>query len=275
MPAPPSGQLIRLRQGRSPSQGYVQIYSNNKWGWVCDSGSWSMEEADLVCKQLGFSRGVKKATQGLVHGPVEQEDRATERVDCEGGESELEECPHKDKDEGELECKLEQDIVSVSCQYDSLAGCSAKEMPFGNSCYSFHASAKSFDEAQDICKKHNKTLVEIESQEENDMISELLFQSSLTSMTMDQVWTGGIGALVKRSNVWFWHSETDKIMEFRNFWKGWTGGDRLDRTNLQYDQVKYILFFKLDNLKPFASLALRKKRIEKHQSNHVKTCLWP
>ena len=247
MPAPPSGQLIRLRQGRSPSHGYVQIYSNNKWGWVCDSGAWTMEEADLVCKQLGFSRGVKKTTQGLVHGPVEQEDRATERVDCGGGESELEECPHRDKDEGEVECKLEQDIVSVSCQYDSLATCRAKEMPFGNSCYSFHANAKSFDEAQDICKKHNKTLVEIESQEENDMISELLFQSRLTSMTMDQVWTGGIGALVKRSNVWFWHSETDKIMEFRNFWKGWTGGDRLDRTNLQYDQVKDI-FHKINSI---------------------------
>ena len=110
-------------------------------------------------------------------------------------------------------------------------------MPYGNSCYSFHANAKTFDEAHDICKKRNKSLVEIESQEENDMISELLFQSSLTSTTMDQVWTGGIGALVKRSNVWFWHSDTDKIMQFRNFWKGWTGGDRLDRTNLQYDQV--------------------------------------
>ena len=30
-------------------------------------------------------------------------------------------------------------------------------------------------------------LVEIESQEENDMISELLFQSSLTATSMDQV----------------------------------------------------------------------------------------
>ena len=59
-------------------------------------------------------------------------------------------------------------------------------MPYGNSCYSFHANAKTFDEAHDICKKRNKSLVEIESQEENDMISELLFQSSLTSTTMDQ-----------------------------------------------------------------------------------------
>ena len=128
MPAPPSGQVIRLRQGRSPSQGYVQIFSHNKWGWVCDSGSWTMEEADLVCKQLGFPRGVKKTTQGLVHGPVEQGDRATESVDCKGGERELEECPHMDRDEGERECKLEQDIVSVSCQYDSLATCGPKEV---------------------------------------------------------------------------------------------------------------------------------------------------
>ena len=60
-------------------------------------------------------------------------------------------------------------------------------MPFGQSCYSFHANAKTFHEAQEICKKKGKVLVEIETQEENDMISELLFQSSLTSTKMDQV----------------------------------------------------------------------------------------
>ena len=30
---------------------------------VCDAGTWTVEEADLVCRQLGFSRGVKKTTQ--------------------------------------------------------------------------------------------------------------------------------------------------------------------------------------------------------------------
>ena len=34
MSAPPSGQLVRLRQGKSPSEGYVQMFSNNEWGWV-------------------------------------------------------------------------------------------------------------------------------------------------------------------------------------------------------------------------------------------------
>ena len=149
-------------------------------------------------------------------------------------------------------------------------------MPFGDSCYSFHANAKTFHEAQELCHKHDKVLatgcwlgcddndnndkvlVEIESQEENDMISELLFQSSLTATSMDQVgspiftlltintyaplqvWTGGVGSFIARKSVWFWHSDTDKVMDFRNFWKGWTGGDRIDHSQLHNSQVRVI-----------------------------------
>ena len=109
---------------------------------VCDAGTWTVEEADLVCRQLGFSRGVKKTTQvrardtqtfaadhtprvlqGLVHGPVSQSARATEVVECGGGEAELEQCRHAHRGEGGVECKLDQDIVAVSCVYDSLAAC--------------------------------------------------------------------------------------------------------------------------------------------------------
>ena len=97
IPSPPSGQIIRLRQGKSPSEGYVEIFSNNVWGYVCDRGSWTMKEADIVCKQLGFSRGVKKTTQGLVHGPVDQDRRATEDVNCSGDEEFLEDCQHTHK----------------------------------------------------------------------------------------------------------------------------------------------------------------------------------
>ena len=61
--------------------------------------------------------------QGLVHGPVSQSARATEVVECGGGEAELEQCRHAHRGEGEVECKLDQDIVAVSCVYDSLAAC--------------------------------------------------------------------------------------------------------------------------------------------------------
>ena len=63
-PAPPSGQKVRLRGGVQPYTGYLEISYSNEWGFVCDSGSWTMEEANVVCKQLGFSRGVRSTTQG-------------------------------------------------------------------------------------------------------------------------------------------------------------------------------------------------------------------
>ena len=66
-PAPPSGQTIRLRQGKSPSEGYLQLFHNSQWGYVCDSGTWSLAEAAIVCYQLGLSRGVRKTTQGPSH----------------------------------------------------------------------------------------------------------------------------------------------------------------------------------------------------------------
>ena len=86
MPAPPSGQKVRLRRGKAPSEGYLQMFRDNRWsqrrttrrlilkrrwGYVCDAGTWGVEEAEVICKQLGFSRGVQKTTQGLVHGKVE------------------------------------------------------------------------------------------------------------------------------------------------------------------------------------------------------------
>ena len=52
------------------------------------------------------------------------------------------------------------------------------------------------------------------------------------------MWTGGVGSFIARKSVWFWHSDTDKVMDFRNFWKGWTGGDRIDHSQLHNSQVK-------------------------------------
>ena len=48
----------------------LNAHEKPRWGYVCDAGTWGVEEAEVVCKQLGFSRGVQKTTQGLVHGKV-------------------------------------------------------------------------------------------------------------------------------------------------------------------------------------------------------------
>ncbi len=62
-PSPPSGQRIRLREGRAAYSGYLELFHLDEWGYVCDADTWTMAEADLVCRQLGFVRGARSTTQ--------------------------------------------------------------------------------------------------------------------------------------------------------------------------------------------------------------------
>ena len=56
---------------------------------------------------------------------VEEGLRATERVACSGSESALDECVIEGMGEGGS-CKLEEDIVSISCVPDSWATCEVR-----------------------------------------------------------------------------------------------------------------------------------------------------
>lgn len=50
--------MIRLRGGSGPHDGYVEVQGTNPgWGIVCDArNSWTLKEAHVVCKQLGYYR---------------------------------------------------------------------------------------------------------------------------------------------------------------------------------------------------------------------------
>lgn len=54
----PSGQVLRLRGGPGPWEGYVEVQgSSSGWGLVCDKkNSWTIVEATVVCHQLGYER---------------------------------------------------------------------------------------------------------------------------------------------------------------------------------------------------------------------------
>ena len=44
---------IRLRDGANSLEGHVEICYNNNWGTVCND-FWSLYDANVACRQLGF-----------------------------------------------------------------------------------------------------------------------------------------------------------------------------------------------------------------------------
>ena len=201
---------MRLRSGGAPHKGYLEIFHSDRWGLVCDGGSWTAQEAEVVCRQLGFRRGVRKTTQGLVHGPVSQGRKLTERVDCSGRETGLEKCA-VEYSNGDSGCKLEENVVSIHCVHDSLAVCDPGEVPWKGSCYSVNFNRSSFAEAQEACGRQGKRLVEVSDQQKNDLLSELLVQSPLSQGLLREVWTGGIGTRTRRSAMFYWDGSASRM----------------------------------------------------------------
>ena len=45
---------MRLRGGRVPLEGRVEVLYGGEWGTV-GGGGWGVEDASIVCRQLGFA----------------------------------------------------------------------------------------------------------------------------------------------------------------------------------------------------------------------------
>ena len=65
------------------------MYYNNKWGTVC-SGAWDVNDAKVVCRQLGFPvEGARAYGDSRFEGSILLDD-----IRCYGSESALSQCLH-------------------------------------------------------------------------------------------------------------------------------------------------------------------------------------
>ena len=85
--------------GETPEAGRVEVNITGSWSTVCDDG-WSLTEADVVCRQLGYSGatnfttgqktinlfGIADRSQSIISGNVK----------CTGDETTLLDCPSFD-----------------------------------------------------------------------------------------------------------------------------------------------------------------------------------
>ena len=151
-----------------------------------------------------------------MNGPVNDGRKITESVTCNGNERGLEKCNIAYTARNRGACQLRSSIVSITCSHDSFAACEGLyDVPWGGKCYSLIRKRATFGEAQNLCNQEGKALVEINTQVENDLLSELLLSHSLSAGRFSEVWTGGkVKKSARRSHKLFWDGSQTSIGKY-------------------------------------------------------------
>ena len=109
---------IRLTGGATVGEGLVEVYYNNQWGTICNSG-WSVKEATVVCHQLGYdgeAEAVPYSTFGVGSSstPI-----WLSNVVCGGYEDYISDCSHNDWQANN--CNHYQDVGVICTGEDNMS----------------------------------------------------------------------------------------------------------------------------------------------------------
>lgn len=224
---PISRQMVRLRGGSKPSEGFLEMKSSagTEWGIVCDEPSgWNKNEADVICQQLGYVGGADLTWQGRPSSSQNTTLRkpAIVKVECSGRESSILDCQLV---KGRT-CDVDKDSLWIRCLGNHASQCRPGEVSYNNKCYSLVVPSEeapandSMGFSQSEAKKHCQTkgghLLDISSQKENDFLSEWLTHQDQVPSVM----TSGVGVSVMGRPIWIWEGSEEAFVH-QNWWPGW------------------------------------------------------
>ncbi|XP_031562352.1 deleted in malignant brain tumors 1 protein-like [Actinia tenebrosa] len=78
--------IVRLSGGSNSKEGRVEVRYNNIWGTICDDG-WNINNANVICKMLGYQKAIKIKSFGPGSGEIWLDD-----VSCTGSETSIDKC---------------------------------------------------------------------------------------------------------------------------------------------------------------------------------------
>ncbi|XP_062507211.1 scavenger receptor cysteine-rich domain superfamily protein-like [Corticium candelabrum] len=86
---------LRLTDGAANSEGIVEIWKNNQWWNICNTG-WDSADGIVACKELGYPSGLKSLSHSyMVRG--NRSIMSLNEFDCTGRERALADCPVKNR----------------------------------------------------------------------------------------------------------------------------------------------------------------------------------
>ncbi|KAJ8019263.1 Galectin-3-binding protein [Holothuria leucospilota] len=111
-------QGIRLK-GKSGLSGRVKVLYNNQWREICGDDEWDLNDARVVCRQLGYQNATNsyKSPSGRA--------ALMSNVQCQGNETSISSCTHKR--EYQDNCTIDK-YAGVTCQGRVLCGILRKSL---------------------------------------------------------------------------------------------------------------------------------------------------